>query len=102
MEKKRDFCSLRKDTTSGIIEKEGLSGDDVSCVFHEWWNGEGIDFHFDEKIVQLSITEMHCIAAAMSVLEMVDRDEVREDVRRMKQSWNDRNQIVRHMVGNYD
>lgn len=102
MEKKRDFVSLRKDTTSGIIEKEGIAGDDVSCVFHEWWNGEGIDFNFDEKIVQLDYTQLHCIAVAMSVLGMVDRDEVREDLRRMKESWNDRSQYIQHLAGGYD
>lgn len=79
----KNYLALRRDTVSGVIEK-----DETSCHFSEWWSGDGIDFSFGEnKTVSLHIDELHAIVVAASLMGMVEREEVREDVKRLKDSW---------------
>lgn len=88
MQNPPDYVNLRKDTVSGTLIKETVAGDRLQCVFHEWWNGEGIDFHFDnDPIISLSIDQLQCMAAAVRVMGFIDTEEVDRDVRRMKDSW---------------
>jgi hypothetical protein len=88
MQNPPDYVNLRKDTISGIIKKETIAGDPLECVFNEWWNGEGIDFQFDnDRPISLSIDQLQCVAAAVKVMGFIDTEEVDRDVRRMKDSW---------------
>ncbi len=88
MQNPPDYVNLRKDTISGTLIKETVAGDRLQCVFHEWWNGEGIDFQFDnDRPVSLSIDQLQCVAAAVKIMNFIDTEEVDRDVRRMKDSW---------------
>lgn len=83
MDRPKNYFSLRRDTSSGVIEK-----DDTQCTFQEWWNGEGIDVRFeDNTTLSLHHQHLHCIVAVAALLGLVDRDEVRETVRKLRTSW---------------
>lgn len=75
--------NFRNNSITGIYESEGLSK--VNLHFSEWWNGEGMDFTFDEKRpISLHIEELHALFVAAMTGGMVDIGRVMEDVSEMK------------------
>ena len=72
--------NIRKDSTVGIIEKDDIFGK-FSLHFSEWWNGEGMDFTFDEdKRISLHIEEIHTLVVSAIATGMIDMESVEEDV----------------------
>ena len=68
---------IRRNTISGVIEYTTLASDKTSYMaFNEWWNGEGLDFQFDDRLpIGLHIDDMHAmfVAAVASGYVEVDR-----------------------------
>jgi len=66
---------LRTNGQVGIIEYEQF-GKDVKGNLHfsEWWDGEGLDFTFDEgkASISLSIEEIEAVVTASIATGMVD------------------------------
>lgn len=65
--------NIRKNGIVGVIEEEGLVK--VNLHFSEWWNGEGLDFNFDDKRFELHIDEIGALVTAAVITGMVDVQE---------------------------
>jgi len=93
--------NLRKNTISGIYESDyGLSP--VSLHFTEWWNGEGMDFTFDEKKpISLHMEEIHAMMVSALVIGLVDIGRVMEDVAEMKRETKERNAAIEAIRSKY-
>ena len=95
MNRPLNYFNLRRNTTTGCIERN-----DSSCVFSEWWNGEGIDFVFNDKTrVELHADQLHAIVVGSVLMGMIDQEEVGEDVKKLKESWV---KFQQFMENNYD
>jgi hypothetical protein len=85
--------NFRNDSITGIYESEGLSR--VNLHFSEWWNGEGMDFTFDEKKpISLHMEEIHALMVSAIVTGMVDIGMVMEDVAEMKRETKERKAAI--------
>jgi hypothetical protein len=85
--------NIRRNSITGIVEHKGLT--DVSLHFSEWWNGEGVDFTFDEeKYIHLHLDEIHALFVAMVATEMVDMDEVINDAYDMRRDSAERDRMM--------
>ena len=83
--------NIRRNSLSGIVEIDSFGEKDVSLHFNEWWNGEGVDFTFDEKkFIHLHLDEIHALFVAMVATEMVDLDSVMNDAYDMRRETADR------------
>ena len=83
--------NIRRNSLSGIVETESFGEKNVSLHFAEWWNGEGVDFTFDEnKKFSLHLDEIHALFVAMVATEMVDMDSVINDAYDMRRETADR------------
>jgi nucleoside diphosphate kinase len=94
--------NFRNDSITGIYESEGLSR--ISLHFNEWWNGEGMDFAFDEKSqppISLHMEEIHAMMVSALVVGMVDIGSVMEDVAEMKQETKERNAAIEAIRSKY-
>ena len=93
--------NIRKDSTVGIIEKDDIFGK-FSLHFSEWWNGEGMDFTFDEKkVISLHSEEMKALMVAALAAEMVDIGSVMEEVVEIKADSKRREQEIERIRSNY-
>lgn len=70
------MSNIRRDGIVGVLEYEqGIT--DVKLHFSEWWNGEGMDFDFNEqKKFALHTDELHSLAVAAVASGMIDIDAV--------------------------
>jgi len=86
--------NLRNNSITGIYESnDGLS--DVSIHFSEWWNGEGMDFTFNEKKnVSLHIDELHGMFACAVASGMVDLEEVIRESAELKDRSKEREEAL--------
>jgi hypothetical protein len=85
--------NFRNNSITGIYESEGLSK--VNLHFSEWWNGEGMDFTFDEKSpISLHSEEIRALMVSAIVTDMVDIGSVMEDVAEMKRETKERNAAI--------
>jgi len=92
--------NFRNDSITGIYESEGLSR--ISLHFNEWWNGEGMDFTFDEKKpISLHMEEIHAMMVSALVIGLVDIGRVMEDVAEMKQETKERNAAIEAIRSKY-
>ena len=92
--------NFRNNSISGIYESEGLSR--ISLHFNEWWNGEGMDFTFDEKKpISLHMEEIHAMMVSALVIGLVDIGSVMEDVAEMKQETKERNASIEAIRSKY-
>ena len=92
--------NFRNDSITGIYESEGLSR--VSLHFNEWWNGEGMDFTFDEKKpISLHMEEIHAMMVSALVIGLVDIGRVMEDVAEMKRETKERNAAIEAIRSKY-
>jgi len=92
--------NFRNNSITGIYESEGLSK--VNLHFSEWWNGEGMDFTFDEKSpISLHSEELHALMVSAIVTDMVDIGTVMEDVAEMKRETKERNAAIEAIRKNY-
>jgi hypothetical protein len=92
--------NFRNDSITGIYESEGLSR--VSLHFSEWWNGEGMDFTFDEKSpISLHSEELRALMVSAIVTGMVDIGMVMEDVSEMKRETKERNASIEAIRSKY-
>jgi hypothetical protein len=92
--------NFRNNSISGIYESEGLSR--ISLHFNEWWNGEGMDFTFDEKKpISLHMEEIHAMMVSALVIGLVDIGSVMEDVAEMKQETKERNAAIEAIRSKY-
>ena len=58
---------------STLLEWQDILGRTQSATATEWWNGEGIDFHFDDKpVLSLHMDELAQIVIASSAFGMID------------------------------
>jgi hypothetical protein len=92
--------NFRNNSISGIYESEGLSR--ISLHFNEWWNGEGMDFTFDEKKpISLHMEEIHAMMVSALVIGLVDIGSVMEDVSEMKRETKERNAAIEAIRSKY-
>jgi len=92
--------NFRNNSITGIYESEGLSK--VNLHFSEWWNGEGMDFTFDEKSpISLHSEEIRALMVSAIVTDMVDIGTVMEDVAEMKRETKERNAAIEAIRKNY-
>jgi len=92
--------NFRNDSITGIYESEGLSR--ISLHFNEWWNGEGMDFTFDEKKpISLHMEEIHAMMVSALVIGLVDIGRVMEDVAEMKRETKERNAAIEVIRSKY-
>ena len=92
--------NFRNNSISGIYESEGLSR--ISLHFNEWWNGEGMDFTFDEKKpISLHMEEIHALMVSALVIGLVDIGSVMEDVAEMKRETKERNAAIEAIRSKY-
>ena len=94
--------NIRRNSITGIVEIASFGEKDVSLHFNEWWNGEGVDFTFDEnKKVSLGLDEIHALFVAMVATEMVDLDTVINDAYDMRRETADREEHIRSLRSKY-
>ena len=92
--------NIRRNSITGIVEHKGLT--DVSLHFSEWWNGEGMDFTFDEnKSISLHGEELHALIVAAMASEYIDMDSVKEDVDWMILESRRREKEIEEIRSNY-
>ncbi len=92
--------NFRNNSISGIYESEGLSR--ISLHFNEWWNGEGMDFTFDEKSpISLHSEELRALMVSALVIGLVDLGSVMEDVAEMKRETKERNAAIEAIRSKY-
>ena len=93
--------NIRRNSITGIIESEGLTN--VSLHFSEWWNGEGMDFNFDDKkFVSLHSEELSAIMVAALAAEMIDMGSVMEEVVEIKADSKRREEHIERIRSNYN
>ena len=94
--------NIRRNSISGIVEVDSFGEKGVSLHFAEWWNGEGVDFTFDEnRFVHLHIDEIHALFVAMVAAKMVDLDQVINDAYDMRQDSADREVYIDQIRSKY-
>ncbi len=92
--------NIRRNSITGIVETTGLT--DVSLIFSEWWNGEGVDFTFDDKMrISLHLDEIRALFVAMVATEMVDLDEVINDAYDMRRDSAERERLIEDFRSKY-
>ena len=92
--------NIRRNSITGIIESEGLTN--VSLHFTEWWNGEGMDFTFDEKkVISLHSEELKALMVAALAAEMVDIGSVMEEVVEIKADSKRREEEIERIRSSY-
>jgi hypothetical protein len=92
--------NFRNNSITGIYESQGLSK--VNLHFSEWWNGEGMDFTFDEKSpISLHGEELHALIVSAIVTGMVDIGTVMEDVADMKMESKQREAAIEAIRSKY-
>ncbi len=79
-----DFSSLRSNCQAGVIQSN-----DRSVLATEWWNGEGIDFLFEDKNIKTKRISLHLdeIAELITLaiaMEFVDIEECVNAAEEMK------------------
>lgn len=80
------MSDIRRNGIVGVIEVDGLSK--VSLHFSEWWNGEGMDFQFndEDKRISLHIDELRALATAALATGFIDLDEIAQEVQDINES----------------
>ena len=92
--------NIRRNSITGIIESEGLTN--VSLHFTEWWNGEGMDFTFDEKkVISLHSEELKALMVAALAAEMVDIGSIMEEVVEIKADSKRREEEIERIRSSY-
>lgn len=92
--------NIRRNSITGIIESEGLT--EVSLHFTEWWNGEGMDFTFDEKkVISLHSEELKALMVAALAAEMVDIGSIMEEVVELKAESKRREEHIESIRSSY-
>lgn len=94
--------NMRNDSITGIVETDGLVS--VKLHFSEWWNGEGLDFDFnDEKRIALHLDEIHALVVASIAAGFIDIDEAISDADELvEQSKERQRQIMSIRAKNYE
>ena len=94
--------NIRRNSVTGIVEIDSFGEKGVSLHFAEWWNGEGVDFTFDEKkFIHLHLDEIHALMVAVIGAEMVDLDTVISDAYDMRRDSADREERIRNIRSRY-
>lgn len=65
----------------GIIEVSSVFGKGSAIEFNEWFNGEGVDFRFEDDkkgTISLHMDELEAIATVAIMLEMIDIKECKK------------------------
>lgn len=99
------LSNIRKNAIVGIIEESGLA-EDHSLHFSEWWNGEGLDLHFDQETrrearISLSITQLKMLAVAAHAAGFLDLDEVVDNATELLASSRTRDRKTQEFRDNY-
>lgn len=88
--------NIRRNSITGIIESEGLTN--VSLHFSEWWNGEGMDFNFDDKkFMSLHSEELSAIMVAALAAEMVDIGSIMDELYDLLKESEKRERMIENM-----
>lgn len=95
------MSNIRRNGIVGMFDyKEGLT--DVSLHFSEWWNGEGMDFDFnDQKKFALHLDELHSLAVAAVATGMIDIDDVKKDADALNEESRRRSNLIRDFNKQY-
>ncbi len=71
---------ITRDTISGIIDVD----EDTKLSFTEWWNGEGIDLHFNGdgefSVWEMSKDDLSAICTLAIYLGFVDEKTLKENI----------------------
>jgi hypothetical protein len=87
--------NIRHNAIAGIIDVDNLSDQESYLHFAEWWNGEGMDFSFDdERRISLSMGELQAIVVAGIAADFIDLDECLQVVELMKESSRQRAESI--------
>lgn len=93
--------NIRRNSITGIIESQGLT--EVSLHFSEWWNGEGMDFNFDDKkFVSLHLEELHAMMVGAVACGMIDIGSVMKEATELEIDSKRREQELERMRSNYN
>ena len=94
--------NFRNNSITGIYESEqGLAK--VSLHFTEWWNGEGMDFTFDDKTpITLHCDEIRGLIVSALATGMVDVESILEEVFEMKQESQRRKEAIELIRKKYE
>lgn len=93
--------NIRRNSITGIIESEGLTK--VSLHFSEWWNGEGMEFTFDEKPpISLHSEELRALMTAALAAEMIDIGSILEEVVEIKADSKRREEDIERIRSKYN
>ena len=91
---------IRRNSITGVIETEGLTK--VNLHFSEWWNGEGMDFDFDDKKkICLHLDEMHALAVALVATGYIDVEAVQEEADDLNQKAKLRADMLQKHIQKY-
>lgn len=100
------YCNMRKDALVGIIEylPSDTSMKNRSLHFSEWWNGEGLDFEFENsnKRISLDLHEMEALVTSIIACGMVDMEEVEKKVRILKREKSARAEFMEALRQDYN
>lgn len=73
--------NMRKNGIIGMIENTT-----TTLQFSEWWNGEGLDFVFDEdKKISLHLDEIELLCIAAYASEYMDMEEIIERAKELQE-----------------
>lgn len=91
---------IRRNSITGVIETEGLTK--VNLHFSEWWNGEGMDFDFDDKKkFCLHLDEMHALAVALVATGYIDVEAVQQEADELNSAAKRRQDSIRKHIEQY-
>lgn len=91
--------NIRKNSITGLIETDNLTK--VSMTFSEWWNGEGLDFDFGDKRIELHSDELHAMFVAAAASGFVDWEEVMVDAKDLRLESEERARQIESFAKNY-
>lgn len=100
------YSDIRRTGVVGIIERSDL--DDTSSLhFSEWWNAEGLDFHFDqgtkrEARISLSVNQLEMLATAALAAGFLDLDAVEEQAEELKRASRKKMRKIQEIVENHE
>lgn len=92
--------SIRKNAICGIIEEKGIIP--ISLHFSEWWNGEGLDFEFnDEKRIHLHSEEIQALLVAALLTGMVDIEDAKSRAHQIEKDHREKERRLELMRNGY-
>jgi hypothetical protein len=91
--------NVRKDGVVGVIEGDDADGGS-SIHFSEWWNGEGLDFTFDDdRKISLHGDTIHNMVVAAIAAGYIDIKECKREAKEILEASKRRSDAIERMRG---